>query len=159
MADDLILFEQWFGQILAGLAPAQRRRAALKLGQALRRSNTARIAANVEPDGGPMERRKPRLDRRGRLRKRGGGRMFRKLRLAGHLRIDADQDGVELAFRNRAGERVAAEHHFGGMGVVGRLRDGRVIRTRYPARALLGFSDDDRRLALDIAAELLEPDR
>lgn len=155
MADDLQQLDEWFGRILAGLDPAQRKRAATKLGEALRRSNLKRIAENVEPDGGAMEKRKPRQDRRGRLRAKAGA-MFRRLRMAKNFKIDADADGVELGFKNASLERVAAIHHFGEVGLVGKLRDGRTIRTRYAARRLLGFSDEDRQLSIDIAAEMLD---
>lgn len=153
-SDALAGFDAFFGRILAGLAPAERRRATLKLGQALRRSNLARIAANIEPDGGAMEPRKPRRDRRGRLRRKAGGRMFARLRFARNFRIEARPDSVEIG-PSSAIDRLAAVHHFGEEDVVGRLRDGRVIRTRYPARRLLGFAAEDRDLAARIAAEMI----
>lgn len=157
-SDALAGLDEFLGRILASLTPAQRRRAALKLGQALRRSNLARIAANVEPDGGAMEARKARRDRRGRLRRKAGGKMFARLRYARNFRIEARSDSVEIAPAG-AIARLAAVHHFGEEDMVGRLRDGRVIRTRYPARRLLGFSREDQTLALDIAAGLLDPSR
>jgi phage virion morphogenesis protein len=94
---DLARLDEWFGRILKGLSPAERRRAALKLGQALRRSNLKRIAANIDPDGTPFAPRKARYDRKGRLRTKAGGKMFQGLRYAKHWRIDADEDGVELS--------------------------------------------------------------
>jgi hypothetical protein len=95
--DDLTRLDEWLGQILQGLSAPERRSAALKLGQALRRSNLKRIAANVDPDGTPFAPRKPRYDRQGRLRARAGGKMFQGLRYAKHWRIDADETGVELS--------------------------------------------------------------
>jgi hypothetical protein len=57
MADeDLTRFDEWFGQILQGLAPAERRLAARKLGQALRRSNLKRISSNTIPMARPSPR-------------------------------------------------------------------------------------------------------
>ena len=153
-SDALAGLDEWLGRILQGLSPAQRRRAALKLGQALRRSNLARQAANVEPDGGPMEKRKSRLDRRGRVRSKGGGKMFRKLRYARRWAIDARADSVEISPKGDA--RIAAEHHFGKKGLVGRGPDGRKIFTRYPERRLLGFGQGDDQLAIDIAADLFD---
>ena len=157
--DDLSLFEEWFGRIIAGLQPAARRRAAVKLGQALRRSNLSRIAANVDPDGVAFDPRKPRKDRRGRLRNRQGGKMFKGLRQARNWRIDADDDGVEVRPASGNVDRVGAVSQFGEVATVGYLRSGRAIRTRYPVRRLIGFSDDDRQLPVDIAADLLDPDR
>jgi hypothetical protein len=57
--DDLTRLDEWLGQILQGLSAPERRSAALKLGQALRRSNLKRIAANVDPDGTPSPRANP----------------------------------------------------------------------------------------------------
>lgn len=153
-SDALAGFDEWFGQILAGLAPGERRRAAVKLGQALRRANLQRITANTQPDGSAMEARKPRLDRRGRVRARQPkGRMFPKLRYARMWRIDATPDSTEVALAK--GSAVAAQHHWGLRGLVGRTPDGKRVFTRYPARLLLGFAPDDEQLALDVAADII----
>ena len=144
-SDALAGLDPWLGNILAGLSPAKRKRAATKLGQALRRSNLARITANVEPDGGKMEERKARLDRRGRVRKKAGGKMFRKLRYARQWAIRARSDSVEITLKK--GDGVALVHHFGKRGFVGRGPDGKKIYTRYPQRRLLGFGEGDDRHA------------
>jgi phage virion morphogenesis protein len=157
MSNDLSRLDEWFGQIIRSLAPAERRRAAAKLGRALRKSNLARIAANVQPDGTAMEAKKSRLDRRGRLREAAGGKMFQGLRMAKHWRIDASADGVEILPDNNKTAHIAAVNHFGETQTVGRLRNGQTIRYKYPERRLLGFSDSDEKLALDIAAALLDP--
>lgn len=158
MAEDLQAFEKWFGHILGGLAPAKRRSALLKLGQAIRRSNIERISANIEPDGGAMEKRKASLSERGRVRTKAGSRMFRRLRLAKAWQIDAGPDEVEIAPASAAIDRVAAVHHFGEVDRVGRLRDGRTIRVRYARRRLLGFGEGDRNAAVEAAASILDPD-
>lgn len=150
----LAALDQWFGQVLEGLSPAKRKRAAMKLGQALRRSNLDRISRNVEPDGGPMEKRKARLDQRGRVRRKAGGKMFRKLRLAKQWTIKAQPDGVEIA--PAKGDGLAAIHHFGLRGFVGRAPDGSKVYTRFPERRLLGFDDTDSDLVLDVVAQLFE---
>lgn len=151
MADDLRLLDQWFGRILAGLSPPMRRRAALKLARELRKSNAARIGQNVEPDGSAMTPRIPRPDKR--------GRMYRGLRQLKSWRITADADGLEIAPANGAIDRVASVSQFGENALVGYLRNGRAIRTTYARRRLLGFSDADRTLALDIAAEMIDTER
>ncbi|MDT8758233.1 phage virion morphogenesis protein [Sphingomonas psychrotolerans] len=156
MADDLTEFDAWFGRIIAGMEPGQRARAAFKLGQALRQANLARIAGNVDPDGTPFEPRKHRKDRRGRLRRR--GLMFKGLRRARNWRIIADAEGVEVRPSSSGADRVGAVSQFGEVDTVGRARDGRTIRVRYPERRLLGFSAEDRQLAIDIAGEMLDPD-
>lgn len=158
MAEDLGELERWLGRIVSGLQPTKRRGAALRLGQALRRANLARIAANVEPDGGAMEPRKASVNERGRVRRKAGTRMFRRLRAIRSWKLDADADGVEIRPATAAIDRVAAAHHFGELDRVGRLRDGRVIRHTYAQRRLLGFAEEDRDLAVEIAASLIDPD-
>lgn len=155
--DDLSRFDEWFGQILAGLSPAQRRKATMKLGQELRRSNLKRVADNVEPDGRPMEPRKPRLDRRGKLRKRHSGKMFKGLRKLRNWKIIADPEGVEIRPASGSVDRVASVSHFGEVATVGYLRNGRTIRAKYPVRRILGFGPEDQHTALEIAASLLQP--
>lgn len=151
---DLSRLEDWLGQALAGFSPAQRKRAALKMMRALRRSNLARIAKNVQPDGSAMTPRRPRVTPDGRkIRK---GKMFRGLRFARNWKIRTDADGGELFPANRAVDRVAAAHHFGETDIVGKLRDGRTIRHKYAQRQQLGFDADDDLIALDIAAEMFD---
>jgi phage virion morphogenesis protein len=153
-SEALAALDEWFGQVLEGLSPAKRKRAAMKLGQALRRSNLDRIRRNVEPGGAPMEKRKSRLDARGRVRGRVGGKMFRKLRYARMWKVKAQPDSVEISLAK--GDNVAATHHFGLRGFVGRSPDGSKVFTRYPERRLLGFDDADRDAVLDIVAELID---
>lgn len=147
--------ETFLQQVMDGLSPRERRQASMKIGQALRRSNLERISLNLQPDGTPMEQRAPRKDARGRLRKAKGGRMFRKLRLIREWRLDATADGVEL--RLSRGEKVAAVHHFGLRGYVGRAPNGERIFTRYPERPLLGFSQADEEAVLAALAKLIDP--
>ena len=154
MADDLSRLEEWLGRVAQGFSPAQRQRAALRMMQALRRSNLARIAANTQPDGSPMAPRKPRKARDGRQIRQ--GKMFRGLRYAKNWRIRSDAEGGELFPATNAAARTAAVHHFGDADVVGKTRDGRTIRYRYPARHLLGFGPEDEQIALEIAAELFD---
>lgn len=150
----LAALDKWFGQVLEGMSPARRKRAAMKLGVALRRSNLDRMARNVEPDGGPMEKRKSRLDQRGRVRRKAGGKMFRKLRLARQWSIKAQADSVEIT--PAKGDSVAAVHHFGLRGFVWRAPDGSKVYTRFPERRLLGFDDADRDIVLDVVSQLFE---
>jgi phage virion morphogenesis protein len=135
---DLTRLDEWFGRILQGLSPADRRRAALKLGQALRRSNLKRIAANIDPDGTPFAPRKARYDRKGRLRTKAGGKMFRACATPSTGASTPTKDGVELSPPPVAA-RMAAVSQFGETVTVGRLRNGQRIRARYPERRLLGF--------------------
>lgn len=156
--DDLAAIEPWIGALAARLKPAERRRLALKVGQLLRRQNAARIAANVQPDGSAMEPRKPRPSRlrtkAGRIKKK--GKMFRKVAKARTLKVRPDADGVELGFANPLVEKTAAEHHYGLTGFVGiTSREGKVIRTRYPERRLLGFGREDPDAIMDLVLDHL----
>lgn len=154
MADDLSRLDEWFGAILQKLAPAERRKMALKLGQALRRSNTARMARNIQADGTAMPPRKPSLrDRKRNLR----GLMFQRLRFARFWRIDPQPDSVTLEPTNASTDRIASTSQFGLEGYVGRGRDGRTIRARYAERRLLGFSQADDDLVLDVASAQIAP--
>lgn len=156
--DDLSRLDDWLGQVLHGLEPPQRRKAAQMLGRELRKSNLKRIEQNVQPDGTPMEPKKARFDRRGRLREKAGGKMFQGLRYAKHWRIDAGEDGVTVTANSPLIDRNASVSQFGETQTIGRLRDGTPIRYRYPIRRLLGFSPEDEELTMKVAAKMIEPE-
>lgn len=143
MSDDLGRIEPWIGGLIDRLAPAARRKLAIKLGRLLRKTNAARIARNVEPDGSAMARRKKREGRRIK------DKMFPKIRKTSALKIRATADGVDVHFANPLIGHTAAVHHFGELGFVGRTRRGETIRTRYAARRLLGFAARDIDLITD----------
>jgi phage virion morphogenesis protein len=156
MAEDFARLEPFLAGYLNRLGPAQRKRVMRKIGQEVRRINTRRIAANVQPDSSAMEPRKPRKrmkDAQGRIRRQ--GKMFRKLRLAKKIAIDVADDEVALSFKGNAAES-AERHHFGLPGFVGRTRKGKDIRVKYPARRLLGFGPEDMDAIIDAALGLLE---
>lgn len=140
-ADALEQFATYFDTMLADLSPAKRKAVARKIGQRLRRLNAQRMRANVEPDGAAMAPRKKRLREKSKPGR--GRRMFREIGKARNLRVRPSEDGVEIGFANPGTGRVAVEHHFGLDGRVGRTRAGRMIRTRYTARRLLGFGAQD----------------
>lgn len=147
-------FDAFFGKVLEGLSPAARRKASRKLGRALLRANLDRIRANQQPDGSPMEKRKSRFDRRGRLRKKKKtGKMFPRLRLQRTWAIDARPDSVEIS--PRRADMIARIHHEGSRGLVGRDGSGKKVFARYPTRRLLGFAREDEELAMQLAEELI----
>lgn len=155
--DDLSRLDEWMGQVLHGLAPPQRKRAGQQLGRDLRKSNLKRIAQNVEPDGTPMEPKKARYDRRGRLREKAGGKMFQGLRFAKHWRIDATEDGVSVTAQSPLVDRTGSVSQFGETKTIGRLRDRTPIRYRYPVRRLLGFSPEDEDRVMQIGSDMITP--
>jgi phage virion morphogenesis protein len=133
---DFDRLEALLARFAFALTPRERRGLAVKIGQAVRRNNAARIAKNIQPDGSAMEARIP--------RPKGGkkGPMFRGLRMTRNLKNRASPDGVEISFPGRI-SRVAEINHFGEVAAVGRTKDGRTIRTRYAERQLLGVGNDD----------------
>jgi len=103
-----------------------------------------------------MAAKKPRFDKRGRLRAKGGKKMFKGLRRARNWKIDADAQGLEIKPLNGLVDRIASINQFGENATVGRMRGGKRIKHRYAERRLLGFSPDDETLVLDIASDLIE---
>lgn len=156
MADDLAELEPYLAAYLNRLGPGHRRKIARKVGEALRRENARRIAANVQPDGSAMEPRKPRkrMSKGKGLIKR-AGKMYPKIKLARSMKIRATPDDVSVGFAGMIG-RTAAAHHFGREDFVGRSADGRAIKTKYPERRLLGFSAEDVEIITRAALDLLE---
>ena len=154
MADDFAELESYLAAQIERLGPGQRRRIGRKIGQELRKANAKRIAANVQPDGAAMEPRKKRAARKGAKAAR-KGRMFRKLRLAKAMKIRAGADEVELSFEGAAG-RTARAHQLGLVDFVGRTRGGKVVRSKYPERQLLGFGAEDLAMVGDAVLGLLE---
>lgn len=127
--------EAYLSGLLAKLDAPQRRVLARAVAIELRRRQSARIAAQRNPDGTPYEARKPQLrHKRGSIRRA----MFTRLRMARYMRIETDPNTAAITFAGTA-LRIATVHHFG-------LRD-RVnkngLTAKYPARELLGLDDGD----------------
>lgn len=153
--DDLSLLDEWMGQVLHGFSPPERKRAGQRLGRDLRKSNLKRIAQNVDPGGTPMEPKKARYDRRGRLREKAGGKMFQGMRYARHWKINATEDGVTITAESPLVDRAASVSQFGETKTIGRLRARTPIRYRYPVRRLLGFSPEDEDLIMQVASDMI----
>lgn len=145
---ELEAIEPFFGELLQAIEPRGRRKLIDKLMRAARRANAQRIAANVEPDGAKMTPRKKRKGKR--------GKMFRRLGKQSSLRIRTSPDEGELRFANPLIESTAAAHHYGQEDFVGRTRDGRVIRTKYDARRVLGFGKEQDDLLDEVLQHLAE---
>lgn len=157
MADDLEALEPWLQGYLDRLSPAARRKAVLAIGRESRKANAGRIAANVEPDGAAMEPRKGKKrlrDRHGKIRRT--AKMFAKIRLSRTLRVTATEDQAEIGFKAGTDSRIASVHQYGEVDSVGRNKRGQVVRTKYAARRLLGFSPEDRQAILDTAIRMVE---
>lgn len=136
--DPLRQLEGWAGALLAKLDAPARRRLAVIIARELRRSQQQRITSQLDAEGARFAPRKPRLrDRRGAIRRRAA--MFTKLRTAKWLRTVGTADAAEVGFSGRVA-RIARVHQEG-------LRDRPASSTnevRYPRRAMLGFTSEDR---------------
>lgn len=152
--DDLEALEDWAGPLLANLTPAGRRKAAMDIGRALRKSQQQRIAAQRNPDGSAMESRKPRAlqgkklrGKAGRIRRRA---MFAKLRTAKLLKLTTDAEGLSIGWVGRVA-RIARIHQEG--------RTTEVVpggpRYKYPIRQLLGITPEERDMIQDKLLEHL----
>ena len=146
---ELQALEKWAGGLLAQLSSAARRTAMRDVARELRRSQQARIASQRNPDESGYEPRKARvargkklLEKKGRIKR---AAMFAKLRTARFLRTEVDTMGLAIGFAGRV-SRVARVHQYG-------LTDHvapRGVEYKYPARALLGFSNKDHELIRNI---------
>ena len=150
MADDLQALETWAEPLLATLAPARRRTLARSIGQALRRSQAARIAQQRNPDGSAYE---PRKTTKARLQKGAIRRiMFEKLRAARHLKVQTDEEGVAVGFLGRTA-RIARVHQ---LGLRDQVQPGGP-QYDYPARELLGLTEAEREQIKDLLLQHLAP--
>ncbi|MBX9612426.1 MAG: phage virion morphogenesis protein [Burkholderiales bacterium] len=138
-ADPLQQLEDWVAPLLGKLTESEQRQLARRIATDLRRSQSARIARQRNPDGSAFEPRKPQRQRRGKVKA-----MFAQLRTARFLRTQATSAEAVIAIAGRAA-RIARVHQDG-------LRDQvtpggpSVI---YPRRALLGLTQAEREAIKD----------
>ncbi|MDE1716442.1 phage virion morphogenesis protein [Chromobacterium amazonense] len=128
--------------LLHKVAPAARRTLARDIGRALRQSQQKRIAAQQNPDGSGYAPRRPQFrEQKGRIRRQ----MFAKLRAARWLKIEANAGGVEVGFLRQV-ERIARVHQYGSRDRISRHSHR---EAQYPARELLGLSEQDLEMIRD----------
>ncbi|WP_337186688.1 phage virion morphogenesis protein [Phenylobacterium sp.] len=162
---DFEALDAWARATIAALDGPGVRRLQMRLLRDLRRSQAARIARQENPDGSPFAPRKAQAAeasrfqaraeirrRPGRVRRRAGAPMFRKIRTAAFLRGEIDAEGVAVGFSGRAA-RIATVHQEGGED---RTSPGGPM-ARYPMRRLLGFTDDEREAILDAILDHVDP--
>jgi phage virion morphogenesis protein len=149
--DELQQLDDWLEPLLADMAPAARSQLARRIGQALRKHESQRIARQLNPDGSPFVPRKPQplRSRAGRIKR---GVMFAKLRQARHLKVRANPNEVTVGFLGRVAY-IARIHQEGRMDQV---RPGGA-RVRYEQRRLLGFSSESRDLIRDALLDHFGP--
>lgn len=161
MAEDLDVLEDWVGGLLAKASPAERRKLARAVATDLRRGQVKRIAEQKNPDGSgfvPRKKREPLRSKAGRLKRqatqRKSGAMFKKLRRASFLGLEATESEASVGFANATVARIARVHQDGLRDKV--ERRGNAPEVAYPRRQLLGFTDDDRRRLLDLVLAHLQ---
>lgn len=147
MADDLQALEGWAAPLLARLEPRERRRLTRTIATELRRSQRARIRRQHNPDGIPYAPRKHLRDATGGIRRQA---MFRKLATVRYLKTRTSADGLAVGFFGRV-VRIAAVHQYGRRDKVD--RNGPTYD--YPARVLLGHTEQDRVLIRDLLLDHL----
>jgi phage virion morphogenesis protein len=169
MADaDLEDLEHLVAGMLEKLTTGQRRELTRKISTDLRRSQSSRIGAQQNPDGSAYEpRKKPSTTTRsGRVSQRliakaeeraARGPMFQKLRQLRRMQRRSNADGAEVGYTQSILARIAQVHQDGLRDLVDR-RKADSPEADYPARILLGFSDDDRAALLDKVMAHLQPD-
>ncbi|RQR50463.1 phage virion morphogenesis protein [Burkholderia sp. Bp9140] len=144
---ELTALEKWASGLLAKLSPAQRMRVARDIAGELRRAQQSRIVAQQNPDGSQFEPRKAKAggkrlrDKKGRVKR---AAMFRKLRTARYLRIEANPAGLAVGFDGRLAGIVRVHQE----GRTAPVEPGGPM-AKYPVRMVLGFAKHDRDLVRD----------
>ncbi|HHF5743455.1 TPA: phage virion morphogenesis protein [Haemophilus influenzae] len=98
--------------LIANLSPQARRQLGRKIGQALRKSQSNRIARQQNLDGSAFEPRKPCKEfrkKKGRIKRKA---MFAKLCTARHLKVRSNGNEVSVGF-NGSSAAIAAVHQYG----------------------------------------------
>ncbi|WP_313088432.1 phage virion morphogenesis protein [Atlantibacter hermannii] len=129
-------FENRLAALIAALSPAGRRNLSAEIAKTLRQQQQQRIKAQRAPDGTPYEERRPQTIRgkKGRVKRE----MFAKLRTSSYMKAVADESAAAVEFTGKV-QRLVQVHHFGLKEKVG--PKSKIIK--YPARQLLGFSQQD----------------
>ena len=137
--------------LIANLSPQARRQLGRKIGQALRKSQSNRIARQQNPDGSAFEPRKPRKEfgkKKGRIKRKA---MFAKLRTARYFKIQSNANEVSVGF-NGSSATIAKVHQYGLMSSPSKTKS---FKVRYAQRELLGFSQSDLDVIEDLVLEQL----
>jgi len=132
--------EHWLEPLTAALTSQARSQLTRSLARGLRTRQAQRIAAQQNPDGSAYERRQPRkrlAEKAGRIRR--SGKMFSALRTQRFLLARTNAQGLSVGFNGRIAA-IARIHQQGELAPI--AKNGPLYQ--YPARRLLGWSDDDQ---------------
>lgn len=129
-------FEEKLKGLLDAMSPAARRRLAVDIAKRLRQSQQQRIKSQKAPDGTAYAPRKPQRirDKKGRVKRE----MFAKLRTNRYMKASGNDSAAVVEFTGKV-QRIARVHQLGLKDKTGR----NVKEAEYPARVLLGASDED----------------
>ena len=143
---DFADLEALAGALLRRVDAGERSKILRVMARTLRSSQSARIARQQDPDGQPLAARKPqpagRLRRSGTIKRKA---MFRKLRNTTNLKAGSTDTEAWVGFSGRAA-RIARVHQEGLEDVPAKG----VKPVRYARRVLLGDTEADRQVLLDI---------
>lgn len=137
--------------LINNLSPQARRQLARNIGQALRKSQQARIARQQNPDGTAFEPRKAQKQfgkKKGRIKRKA---MFAKLRTAKYLKVRSNANEVAVGF-TESSSIIANIHQYGLIGTVNKKHG---LKVQYAQRELLGFSESDVELIENLIIEQL----
>ena len=137
--------------LINNLSPQARRQLARNIGQALRKSQQARIARQQNPDGTAFEPRKAQKQfgkKKGRIKRKA---MFAKLRTARYLKVRSNANEVAVGF-TESSSIIANIHQYGLIGTVNKKHG---LKVQYAQRELLGFSESDVELIENLIIEQL----
>ncbi|MGU3447593.1 phage virion morphogenesis protein [Enterobacteriaceae bacterium C34A] len=146
--NDFKPFDDRLAGLIATLSPAGRRRMAAEVAKTLRTRQQRRIKTQKAPDGSPYAARKrqPVRAKKGRVKRE----MFAKLRTNRFMKATGSDEAAVVEFAGKV-QRMVNVHQYG-------LKDKPGPKSKpvqYPARQLLGFSDDDRQAVEDIIVKNL----
>jgi len=147
--NDLVEINQLAGALLARLAPGARRQLLGRVSRDVRKSQSDRIARQLQPDGTRFAPRKASTSggkrRKGQLREK---MMFRRLRLAKFLKAGATPGEAWVGFAGRAAAIASVHQH----GLADSPTRG-AKKVRYTQRVLLGLTDGEENRMLDLLLE------
>lgn len=146
--NDFKPFDDKLAALIASLSPSGRRRMASDIAKKLRQRQQQRIKSQKAPDGTPYAARKkqPARAKNGRIKRE----MFARLRTSRFLKAKGSDSEAAVEFAGKV-QRMAQVHQYG-------LKDKPGPKSQaveYPARPLLGFSDDDRRIVEEVIISYL----
>ena len=129
MIDNVAVATQWAQQMLEAMSPAIRQRLLLKIARQLRTSNARRIRQQQSASGERWQSRKDTNNRK---------KMLQGMAKRQHLKAAANTESSTVGYKGSSAY-LARIHHHGMVDSV--VRGG--PKATYPARPLLGLSDQD----------------